>query len=46
VRKEGKNTWEENPPSKNNASKEEKVTTRKLFSSLQDDPAKSETLSQ
>jgi hypothetical protein len=37
--------WEQNPPSKDNASKEEKVVVRKLCSALQDDPAKSETSS-
>jgi hypothetical protein len=30
--------WEQNPPSKDNASKEEKEAIRKLDSSLQDDP--------
>jgi hypothetical protein len=33
------------PPSKDNASKEEKEAARKLCSSLQDDPAKYETSS-
>jgi hypothetical protein len=38
--------WEQNPPSKDNVSKEEKEIARKLCSSLQDNPAKSETFSQ
>jgi hypothetical protein len=42
----GKTTWEETPPSKDNASKEEKEISRKLCSSLQDDPANSETFVQ
>jgi hypothetical protein len=37
--------WEQNPPSKGNASKEENVTARKLCSSLQDDPTKSKKFS-
>jgi hypothetical protein len=39
----GKTTWEQNFPSKDNVSKEEKATARKLWSSVKDDPAKSET---
>jgi hypothetical protein len=35
--------WEQNPPSKDNASKEEKAVARKMCSSLQDDLAKFET---
>jgi hypothetical protein len=35
-----------NPPSKDNASKEEKADARKLCSSLQDDPVKFETSAQ
>jgi hypothetical protein len=34
------------PPSKDNASKEEKAASRKMCSSLQDDPANSENSSQ
>jgi hypothetical protein len=42
----GKTTWEQNPPSKDNALKEEKAVARKLCSSLQDNPTKSETSAQ
>jgi hypothetical protein len=38
--------WEQNLPSKDNVSKEEKVVARQLCSSLQEDPAKSETFAQ
>ena len=38
--------WKQNPPLKDNASKEENEATRKLCSSLQDDPANSETSAQ
>jgi hypothetical protein len=44
--KEGKPHGNKLSPSKDNASKEEKVVARKQCSSLQDDPAKSETFAQ
>ena len=44
--KEGKPHGNKLSPSKDNASKEEKETARKLCSSLQDDPTKSKTSTQ
>jgi hypothetical protein len=38
--------WEQTPPSKDNASKEEKETSRQMCSSLQDDPSMYETYTQ
>ena len=43
MRKKGKPRGNNPPPSKDNASKEEKEAARKLCSSLQDDPTKSKT---